>query len=175
MKRKITFLIAAVVMLLTLIILPDKLIGQTRDEDDTHDFSQSLEQLLNNNATIASINIAQQSYPVKKVTVSYRYNNTITDAVTMEVRVGGTSWGTFDVNGTGKNYSTQDFEGQSTTGAISITFTNNTGSGTGHGTFYVNNVTLTEGPNSPLARSPTRIPFLMRVVAFSSGSAITSG
>ena len=116
--------------------------------DETHDFSQSLSQLLNNNATISSINIAAQSYPIKKVTVSYRYNNTKKDAVTIAVSVGGTSWGTFDVNGTGSNYITHDFTGTEATGAVAISFTNNTGNGTGHGTFYVNKVTLTEGESA---------------------------
>ena len=114
-------------------------------EGDTHDFEQSFSQLLNNNAAIASINIDAQTYPVKEVIVSYRYNNTLTDAVTMEVSVGGTSWGTFNVNGTGTNYSTQSFSSSSATGAIEISFTNNTGSGTKHGTFYVNNIQLVEG------------------------------
>lgn len=149
MKNKFTLLFAAtIVLLLNLFTTPNPAVGQTRGEGDTHNFAQNLQQLLNNNASISSINIAAQSYPVKKVTVSYRYNNTKTDAVTMEVTVGGTSWGTFNVNGTGSNYSTHDFEGESTTGAIVISFTNNTGSGTGHGTFYVNYVTLTEGAST---------------------------
>ena len=150
MKRKITSLTTAIIVLCVMLFtIPNTSWGQIKAEGDTHDFSQTLQQLLNNNASIASINIAQQNYPVKKVTVSYRYNNTISNAVTMEVTVGGSSWGTFNVNGTGSNYSTQDFQGESTTGAIVIKFTNNTGSGTGHGTFYVNNVTLTEGPSGP--------------------------
>ena len=120
-------------------------------EGDKHDFSQSLSQLLNNNASISSINIAKQSYTVKEVIVSYRYNNTKTDAVTMEVSVGGNSWGTFNVNGTGSNYSTKSFTDDAVKGAITISFTNNTGSGTGHGTFYVNNVQLVEGPAAVVA------------------------
>ena len=54
-------------------------------EGDTHDFAQNLSQLLNNNASISSINIDAQSYPVKKVIVSYRYNKTLTNAVTVSV------------------------------------------------------------------------------------------
>ena len=122
-------------------------------ENDTHDFSQSLSQLLNNNASIASINIAAQSYPVKKVVVSYRYNKTLTDAVTVEVTVNGTSWGTKNVEGTDKSYETLEFSGDAATGAIVISFTNNTGDGTGHGTFYVNNVQLTEGAGA----APTKV------------------
>lgn len=118
------------------------------EEDDAHNFSQTLEQLLNNNATISSIEIAEQSYPVKKVVVSYRYNKTIENAVTVAVSVGGNNWGSQNVVGTGSNYSTLEFAGEATTGAINISFTNNTGNGTGHGTFYVNNVQLVEGGSS---------------------------
>ena len=114
-------------------------------EGDTHDFSQNFSQLLNNNASIDPINIAQQSYPIKKVVLSYRYNKTIENAVTVEVSVGGNSWGTQNVVGTGSNYTTMEFTGDATTGAVVLSFTNNTGDGTGHGTFYVNNVQLTEG------------------------------
>lgn len=123
-------------------------------ENDTHDFSQSLSQLLNNNAAISSIEIAAQNYPVKKVVVSYRYNKTLTNAVTVAVSVGGNSWGSSYVVGTGSNYTTMEFSGNATTGAIVISFTNNTGDGTGHGTFYVDNVQLTEGASgSSLANS----------------------
>ena len=114
-------------------------------ENDTHDFTQTLQQLLNNNASISSINIAEQTYPVKKVIVSYRYNKELTNAVTVAVSVGGNNWGSQNVVGTDKNYSTLEFTGDAVTGAIAISFTNNTGSGTGHGTFYVNNVQLVEG------------------------------
>ena len=114
-------------------------------EDDKHDFDQTLQQLLNNNASISPINIAEQSYPVKSVIVSYRYNNTKPDAVTINVTVGGTNFGSFNVNGTGGNYQTQAFNGAAIKGAVAISFVNNTGSGTGHGTFYVNKVQLVEG------------------------------
>jgi len=114
-------------------------------DGDKHDFAQSLQQLLNGGASIASINIAEQSYPVKEVIVSYRYNNTKTDAVTMEVKVAGSSWGTFNVNGTDKSYYTESFTGDAIKGAIAIDFTNNTTAATKCGTFYVDKVTLVEG------------------------------
>jgi len=117
-------------------------------DGDTHDFAQDFSQLLNNNASISPINIDAQNYSVKKVVVSYRYNKTITNAVTVEVSVGGTSWGSQYVNGTGKDYTTLEFGGDATEGAIKITFTNNAGDGTGKGTFYVNNVRLVEGASS---------------------------
>ncbi|MBR3480691.1 MAG: hypothetical protein IKH32_08400 [Prevotella sp.] len=112
-------------------------------EDDVHDMEISQNTLLNNSASIPSINIAEQAYPVKAVTINWKYNKTISNPVTIEVLVGGTSWGSKTITGN----TTEDavFEGESTTGAIVINFTNNTGSGTGHGTFYVNSVKLTEG------------------------------
>ena len=118
------------------------------EENDTHDFSQSLSQLLNNSATISSINIAAQNYPVKKVVVSYRYNKTLTNAVTVTVKVGDSSWGSQYVVGTGNNYTTMEFSGDATTGDVEISFTNNTGDGTGHGTLYVDKVQLVEGASS---------------------------
>jgi len=124
-------------------------------DGDTHDFSQSLSQLLNNNASISSINIAAQSYPVKEVIISYRYNNTKKDAVTISVTVAGDSWGSFNVNGTGSNYLTESFTNEQKTGVINITFTNNTGNGKGHGTFYVNNIQLVEGAAAGTTATPT--------------------
>lgn len=127
-------------------------------ENDTHDFTQTLQQLLNNNASISPINIAAQSYPVKKVIVSYRYNKTIENAVTVGVTVNGVNWGSKDVVGTGSNYSTLEFSGDAVTGAVALSFTNNTGNGTGHGTFYVNNVQLVEGASAAACATPTFNP-----------------
>ena len=113
-------------------------------EGDIHDMSISQSTSLNDNASIPAINIDAQSYTVKKVTLNCRYNKTTNPAVTISVSVGGTSWGS-------ENFGTShtadvEFEGSAVQGAISITFVNHCGSGTGKGTFYVNSVTLTEGP-----------------------------
>ena len=116
-------------------------------EDDVHNFPVNVQQLLNNNATIQPVVIEQQSYPIKAVTVHWRHNKD-NEGVTIEVFVGGTSWGTQKVTNSGTDYFNAVFEGTSTTGAVRITFTNNTGSGTGHGTFYVDNVALTEGASN---------------------------
>ncbi len=115
-------------------------------EGDTHDFAQSLSQLLNNNASISSINISTQSYPVKEVIVTYSYNKSISNAVTVAVSVGSTSWGSKNIPG---ETSPLSFTNSSESGAIVITFTNNTGNGTGHGTFSVSNVRLVEGASAP--------------------------
>ena len=117
-------------------------------EGDKHDFEQNFSQLLNNNASISSINIAEQTYTVKEVIVSFRYNKDIENAVTMEVSVAGTSWGTAYSEPTDKDFTTRSFTHEAASGAIVISFTNNTGSGTGHGTFYVNNIQLVEGAPS---------------------------
>lgn len=120
-------------------------------EGDTHDMGQTQSTSLNNNASIPSISIPTQPYYVKKVTINCRYNKTINPAVTIEVTVGGVSWGTVDF-GTDK---TEDvvFQGDSTRGEIEIAFTNHCGSGTKKGTFYVNSVVLTEGA-APAAANP---------------------
>ena len=112
-------------------------------EGDVHDMGISFSKLLNNNAVIDPVNISAQSYPVKAVTINWKYNKSTADVVTIEVKVAGTSWGTKSV---GTN-TTADvvFEGTAVTGDVEITFTNNAGSGTGKGTFYVNSVKLTEG------------------------------
>ena len=114
-------------------------------EGSTHDFSQSLSQLLNNNASISSINIAEQSYPVKEVIVTYSYNKSITNAVTIAVSVGDTDFGSKNIPSSTSPVSFKTNPQTSVSGAITITFTNNTGSGTGHGTFSVSNVRLVEG------------------------------
>ena len=116
-------------------------------EGDTHDFSQTLSQLLNNGNSITSINIAQQSYPVKEVIISYTHNKSLTgDFVTASVSVGGDNWGSNML--TCNTTTTQSFSGSSKTGAIVISFTNPR-TGTGQGTFKVTNVRLVEGASAP--------------------------
>ena len=122
-------------------------------EDDIHDMSKSQSTLLNNNASIPAINIDAQAYPVKAITINWRYNKSTENIVTIEVTVGGISWGTKSVGGN----TTADaiFEGDATSGDIVISFTNNAGSGTGKGTFYVNSVKLTEGASSSSPKCST--------------------
>ena len=145
----------------TMLLLCALIVGSSAwaAEGDTHVFVQTLQQLLNNNASIDDITIDAQSYPIKKVIVSYRYNKTLTNAVTVEVSVGGTSWGSSNVVGTGSNYTTMEFTGTEATGEVVISFTNNTGNGTGHGTFYVNNVTLTEGNSADPGKTDVALTF----------------
>ena len=114
-------------------------------EGDTHDFPQSLSQLLNNNASVASIEIAEQSYTIKTVKITSDYNKTA-GGVTMEVFVGGISWGTATHNSNAEK--TFTFSGTSTKGKVTIKFTNNCGSGTGKGTFKVTTVQLVEGASA---------------------------
>ena len=142
MKRSFTILTAAFA-LLAILAIP---MGMKAAEGDVHDMNITQSTNLNNNASIPSVNIAAQAYPVKTVTINWRYNKTNTDPVTIEVLVGGTSWGIQTI--TGNTTADAVFNGESTIGAIVINFTNNTGSGTGHGTFYVNSVKLTEGASS---------------------------
>ena len=122
-------------------------------EGDIHDMSITQSTNLNNNASIPSVNIDEQSYSIKKVTINWRYNKTTENPVTIEVIVGGNSWGTETISG--NKTDDVEFSGSSTTGAVVINFTNNTGSGTGHGTFYVNSVKLTEGTSSAPSKVST--------------------
>lgn len=113
-------------------------------EGDTHDFAQTLSQLLNNNAAIASITIDEQDYPVKKVTVSGSYNKTAGGA-TVSVTVGGETFGEAQTHNANSSFAF-DYEGESAvSGQVVVSFVNNCGSGTGKGTFKVTNITLTEG------------------------------
>lgn len=140
MTRKLTFLILA--MMFALMIPSAPTWGA---EGDTHDFTQSTSQLLNNNATIAPISIPDQGYPVKQVNITCRYNKAIDPAVTINIAIGAdNSWGTTTVGNIFNG--TKQISGTSTPGNITISFTNNCGSGTGKGTFYVTNVQLVEGP-----------------------------
>ena len=122
-------------------------------EGDVHDMSISFSQLLNNNASITPVSIPAQSYSIKSITINWRYNKATENVVTISVSVGGVSWGTQSV---GTN-TTSDavFSGASATGAVVITFTNNAGSGTGKGTFYVNSVSLTEGSSGVVSTCST--------------------
>jgi hypothetical protein len=122
-------------------------------EDDTHDFSQSISQLLNNNNAISSIDIADQGYPIKSIEITCRYNKNINPAVTIEVLVGGASYAA--TQNVGNNFDgTKTFNGDAS-GAVRINFTNLTGNGTGHGTFYVTNVRLIEGASASCANEVT--------------------
>ncbi len=123
-------------------------------ENDTHDFSQSLEQLLNNNATIDPIEIAQQNYPVKEVIITYRTTQSASK-FDMDVSVGSTDFGTYSSSGKKSAGTTQSFTGTATQGKVTITFTNKSGSGTGKGTLYVTNVRLVEGASGPITFTVT--------------------
>ena len=153
MKRRFTILTAAFA-LLAILAIP---MGMKAAEGDVHDMSITQSTVLNNNAAIPSINIDAQSYSVKKVTINWRYNKAIENPVTIEVLVGENSWGTQTI--TGNTTADAVFEGESTIGAIVINFTNNTGDGTGHGTFYVNSVKLTEGESSGPAPTTYTVTF----------------
>ena len=115
-------------------------------EDDTHDFPQTLQQNLNNGSAIPSINIEEQDYPVKKVSVTCRYNKTA-GGFTVSVTVGGKAFGspqTLNENTT----TTFEFEGEDTTGSIVVSFTNNCTGSKQQGTCWCSNVQLTEGASA---------------------------
>lgn len=144
-------------------------------EGDTHDFPQSFSQLLNDNASINDIKIARQDYPVKEVIITSRTNNA-NSKVTISVKVGDESFGNPYVE-TGKHdYSDKSFSGNSTNGAVVITFENGSGNGTGKGTFYVTNVRLVEGASSETqtVSTPTFSPAAGAVISGSTVSISTT-
>lgn len=121
-------------------------------EGDTHDFPQSTSVVLNSGASIASIEIAEQTYPVKEVIISYTHNKSLTDDfVTASVSVDNTSWGSNAL--TCNTTTTSSFTGTSTTGAIVISFVNHRTASSKQGTFQVTNVRLVEG----LADAPNQV------------------
>ncbi|MDO4820208.1 MAG: bacterial Ig-like domain-containing protein, partial [Prevotella sp.] len=140
--KKTKLLIARCLTLLVFALLSTNLAWGA--EGDTHDFPQNISQLLNNNASISSITISDFNYPIKAIKIKCKYNKDIDPAVEISATVGGNTFGsTISV---GNNFNgTKEIEGTSADGQIVIAFSNKTGSGTGHGTFYVTNVQLVEG------------------------------
>ena len=113
-------------------------------ENDTHDFTQTLSQLLNNNASIADVTVAEQSYTVKSVIVTVNYNKTAGGA-TVSVKVGGTTFGSAQTINSSTT-TTFTYNGASAIkGQVVVSSVNNCGNGTGKGTFKITNVRLVEG------------------------------
>ncbi len=116
-------------------------------EDDTHDFSQSISQGLNDCATFDDIVIAEQTYPVKSVIITYAYNKSNSPSAT--VSIGSTEVGTQTFTGTGNLTTTNTLTftpGSPIKGAVTIV--HNSGSvcsGSKKGTLNVTNVCLVEG------------------------------
>lgn len=113
-------------------------------EGDVHDFSQSISQLLNNGASISSINIPKQSYPVKQINVIGNYNKSINPAVTITIKVDGKEWAEPQSVGTNSGF-TKQFFGASKSGEIVISFENHCTGSSKQGTFEVTKVQLVEG------------------------------
>ena len=118
-------------------------------ENDTHDFSQSISQVLNNEADIPGVSLTygptgDYNYPVKEVRVTCVYNKTAGGA-TISVSVGGTAFGSPQTHNA-KNTTTLIFTGAaSATGTISVSASNNCTGSSGNGTFQITNVRLVEG------------------------------
>ena len=128
-------------------------------ENESHAFSQSIQQVLNGNAAIDSISISEQSYPIKQVNVHYRYNKTNNTSVSCTVSVAGNEVDTKYITGTGSNYANLEFPiGSSVKGAVSITFANTGNSASsGRGTLWVDNVYLIEGADDSKTTTNTSI------------------
>lgn len=117
-------------------------------EGDEHDFTQSISQLLNNNAKVPSINIGEQGYPIKQIQVSWSHNKTNVGLVTMNVSVGGESCGTYQIGNKSNQVTSIDVDNK--TGAVAIDFVNNGNDGTKKGTLTISNVKLVEGKSTEI-------------------------
>ncbi len=116
-------------------------------EGDTHDFAQTLEQVLNNGVSISNVTVPEQSYTVKKVIVTVNYNKSRPGA-TVSVKVGETTFGSPQ---TINSSTTTTFEYENSTavkGTVTISSQNNCTSSSGNGTFKITNVRLVEGASA---------------------------
>ena len=154
-------------------------------EGDTHDFAQTLQQVLNNGVDIDDVTVPQQTYTVKKVIVTVNYNKSRPGA-TVSVKVGGTTFGSAQ---TINSSTTTTFEYENATaiqGSVVVSSTNNCTTSSGNGTFKITNVRLVEGPASggsctdpttPLSISSSNSAFvgtpLTLTTAGGNGSAVT--
>jgi hypothetical protein len=123
-------------------------------ENDTHQLTTASEMgtsttstLLNSNASIPECRI-EVNYPIKQLVLNYRSNNA-NGKVNVAVSVGDSDWGNQNIKSNTSDQLVFSNNGESVSGTIVITFTNNSGSGTGKGTFYKNSITLTEGAPAP--------------------------
>lgn len=99
--------------------------------------------LRNNNANLPTFKYTP-TYAVSKVVLNVRQSNP-TGSNSIEVTIGGSSFGTKVSSLSGTTAYDITFEGTTAmSGEIVITCTNNSGSGTGKGTFYLNSITLYE-------------------------------
>ena len=115
-------------------------------EDDTHDYEQSTQVVLNSGAAIEDITIEDPGFPIKSVNVTWNYNKTF-DAVDATVSVGSEEIGGFNVKG--KTTKTEEIACDNLSGDVVISFTNKLTASSGCGTFKVTNVTLVEGSSGP--------------------------
>lgn len=126
-------------------------------EDDTHDFSQSISQGLNNCATFDDIVIAEQTYPVKSVIITYAYNKSNSPSAT--VSIGSTEVGTQTFTKTGNLTTTNTLTftpGSPIKGAVTIVHNSGSAcSGSQKGTLNVTNVRLIEGASASCANEVT--------------------
>ena len=119
-------------------------------ENEAHDFSQSISQSLNDCATFSNIVIAEQTYPVKSVIITYAYNRANSPSAT--VSIGATEVGTRTFTWTGNLTTTNTLTftpGAPIKGAVTIVHNSGSScSGSGKGTLNITNVRLIEGASA---------------------------
>lgn len=126
-------------------------------EGDTHDIAVTNELagglLLNGPASISNIEFSDPGYPIKSFAFECKYNKTA-GGVTFTVSIGGETFGSVTFNSS--TTSTVYINGaEAASGDVVIYCTNNCGSGSGKGTFYLYSITVTEGPSASCSNAVT--------------------
>lgn len=145
-------------------------------EDDTHNFSQSISQSLNNCATFDDIVISEQDYSIKSVIITYAYNKSASPKAT--VSIGNEEIGTQSFGGTGNLTTTKTLTftpNSPIKGEVRISNTaGNSCSGTGKGTLKITNICLVEG-SSTNPPSPHIVKFYITSTQFKTEQETSAG
>lgn len=125
--------------------------GDTHPIPVTNELASGL--LLNGPATISDINFSDPGYSISSLAFNCKYNKTV-GGVTFSVTIGGELFGsvTFNKNATETVYINGT---EAASGDVVITCTNNCGSGSGKGTFYLYSITATEGASASCDKAVT--------------------
>lgn len=128
--------------------------GDTHPIPVTNELASGL--LLNGPATISDINFSDPGYSISSLAFNCKYNKTV-GGVTFSVTIGGELFGsvTFNKNATETVYINGT---EAASGDVVITCTNNCGSGSGKGTFYLYSITATEGASASCDKAVTIQP-----------------
>ena len=119
-------------------------------ENDPHDFAQTISQSQNSCATFDDITIAEQTYPIKSVIITYAYNKSNNPTATVTIGNTEVDTKTFESGTNLTTWKTLTFTPASPIkGAVTISQgAGDPCSSTGKGTIKISNVCLVEGASS---------------------------